>query len=156
MDYTKLRLYFTVPIGVLYVVFFSKLVDKILNYEKINDMCKYGGGFFTNSFKTPKEGEEYNNCFSKQQLLKKDLSDKKFTIMMIIGFLGLILGSLILKRQFNSSKYDVIGFGLALGGAMSLVYSVFDNWRNMNDSKKLITSGIVLATMMGSSYVTFQ
>ena len=173
MNLVKLKTIFTIPIGILYVVFFSKLADTILGEDEINKMC--GGdrhGFLYPAYPVKYAGtnpdinsgtEEQNSsilnqrmqCHTEQRMRRNEFRNRKFTILMIIGLIGLILGSVLIKSSKNPN-FDIIGYGLSLGGAMTLIYSTTSNWHNLDNIKKLVISGFIFLSLMGSSYVIFK
>ena len=55
-------LFFSIPISILYVVFFRLIVNYVMNEEKIDNMCD------------SLEGDPYFACNAKQNALKKTLT----------------------------------------------------------------------------------
>jgi hypothetical protein len=80
------------------------------------------------------------------------LKTDKFNIMMIIGFIGIIVGTLLHKQNVFDGKLRTSGAGLAAGGLLTLIYYIFENWWRMNEKSRLVVSGGVLTSLIYSSY----
>jgi len=88
---------FVIPIIALYILFTSKSVTYLQNYNTVYDMCNKIQKYEKNIDGTDKftYTKEYDNCRSdkKSQL---DILDKyNFIYMLIIGIIVLILGSVL-------------------------------------------------------------
>ena len=161
--------FFGIPIALLYGVFFTKLVNLMMGYEKIDKQCegiKYpfaprGSLFYTGaSPKTDprdqaryeKEKEEYDKCRDKRQMELEELKKRKFNVMMVIGFIGIIVGVILHKQSIAGGQLQVAGAGLAVGGVLTMVYYIFENWWRMNEKSRLIVSGALLISLIYGSY----
>lgn len=162
MDYVgkkNMHLFFSIPIGLLYAVFFTKLANYIMEYPKIKNMCNDLSLAYFRSPSTQKNNNEMNEndkkrfaCYEERDKKMKEFNRKQFNIMMIIGLIGIIAGVILHKQGGNT---QVAGSGIALGGLMLIVYFILTNWWTMDELSRITISGTVLAVLIIGSYFIF-
>jgi len=144
---------FIIPIAVLYGVFFTKLLNIIYGYEEINNQCNNIPKYLeTGKNQLAQYNKMYQVCEDKKNKEIKDLELKQFNIMMVIGFIGIIVGVALHKQNIIGGNMYIAGAGLGIGGVMTLVYYIIMNWTNMNDKKRVVISGGILFSLIYASY----
>jgi len=155
--------FFGVPIAVLYGIFFTKLLNIMFNYEEVNNQCD-GIQKYTDS-KNNSNGfryigsqmtEEYKQCRDKRKEDIESIELKKFNIMMIIGFIGIIVGVILHKQNIFGGGMSIAGAGLGVGGVLTIIYYIILHWRKMNDKKRLFISGGILSSLIYASYALLK
>ncbi len=125
-------------VAFVYVLFVSLLVDKLLGYEDMENMCKNMYG---------KDQSLFNKCSQ----LRDDFALKKFSIMVLFGVTSIFTGMYLAK---NNTKLQAGGFGMALGGALAVLYFVMVNWTLLSNNVRLTVLGISLGTLfVGPMYM---
>lgn len=129
----KIDLKFAVPIGALFGLFISEGYDFILENKLKNEIG----------------GCPDAKCIEQK---KEDYAKNKYTIMMIVAVVALMMGALI---SFNNSPGSV-GHGLVLGAMMLIVYFTGKDWNMLNEVYLLfillfaLTIVSVASTLSGS------
>jgi len=121
------RLYFIIPISILFVVFFSLLTNYILdekNIKKVSDS-------------------------DKRLKLREKFIRNKFNTMMVIGLIGIIIGVYFNKID---DKYGASGTGIAIGGVFTIVSYVILNWYTIQDIGRIFIIGVTFVSLMYGSF----
>jgi hypothetical protein len=139
LPFKKQSLYLTIPIAILYPLFFSKLYDLMNNAKKIKEQCN-----------APYTNKRFNfqRCYKDQQIKQTKLNDSKFTFMLIIGLIGIVLGLYLLKKN---NMYGV-STGLSAGGLITIILYTVYNWASMAEIKKVIVTGFAIIVLLYASY----
>jgi hypothetical protein len=153
---------FSLAIAIIYPFFFTKLTNKVLDFDSINNMCsehygKYfypsyagsrfvmGGGFGIGNNKPPSEEEkakeqEAEQCRKAQTSKLDDANFKQHIMLIAIAFIGILATSAI---QTHSTK-----FGVGLGGIFTLMIALLLYWDKYGETAKLGVLGASLALLL--------
>jgi hypothetical protein len=134
MDTTEIII--AITIALIYPYFFHKLIDKVMGYDKVNDMCdnvKYSEGGFN-------ESSEHKQCVAskKQQLDNMEL--KRHVTFLIVALLSILVSSMIRQK---STKV-----GVGMGGVFLLIIALCMYWSNYNETAKLVILGLSLVAVI--------
>ena len=148
--------FYIISIALLYPYFFSKLCDVAMDAKTVYNYCK-GIPYSLDmkkkdrwGYKLTEPNPDYEDCYKKKKVLEKEFDTKKYSIMVVIGIIGIILGTHFAKKNRDA------GMGIALGGLFCVIYYTVYNWRNINELAKLVISGGSLASLIyASSKITF-
>jgi hypothetical protein len=141
-DFPNLKYYFSIPIGTIYGLFFTKLINVLLEYEQKQALCE--------DIKYKEPG--YDSCRKQRNEMITEFKTKRFNIMMIIGMVGIVLGVILHSQNVADGRLSVAGAGLSLGGVLILIYYIIENWHRMNELSRVIVTGAVLLSLIMSSY----
>jgi hypothetical protein len=134
MDITEIIL--AVAIALIHPYFFTKLVDKVLGYDRISGMCD-GIKFWDENMV---ENVAHKECTQHrdQELDKIELS--RHITFLVIALLSILVSSMIRQK---STK-----LGLGLGGIILLITALTLYWRKYNEIAKLFILGIALVIVI--------
>ena len=77
------------------------------------------------------------------------------TFLIIMGIVGIVVGKIILKDN-QKYKDSVVSKGLGFGGIILILTSIFSNWENINDDKKLIITALSLGALIYIAHKVFD
>lgn len=138
--------YFTyITIGFVYVFFLSLLVDRLLNYDRVEQICdtknmQYGT-------------DQYNTRVNVCKKTTNDYDTKKFMYMVVLGVLSVLGGGYLVQ---SDPRYTTGGCGVALGGVISIIYYTTCNWSNINKDVRVIVLGLTFALLFYGSTRLYQ
>lgn len=132
-------------LGFVYVFFLSLLVDRLLNYDRVEQICdtkemQYG----TDQYKT-----RLNVC----KKVNSEYDTKKFMYMVVLGVMSVMGGAYMVQ---SDPKYTTGGAGVALGGMISIIYYTTYNWSNINKDVRVIVLGLTFALLFYGSTRLYQ
>ena len=109
-------------IGFIYAVFVSLLVDRFLNYDKVENICNNKNSKnYINDYNSRDTADLIDKCTT----AKNDYDLRKFMTMFIISIVS-ILGGLYLGA--NNPIYATSGYGIAAGGMYLVIfYTIYKN-----------------------------
>jgi hypothetical protein len=139
-SYNSLDVCTYLTIGFIYAVFLSLLVDRILNYNRVEQVCDTKGMMFGTT--------QYNTRQDACEKAKTDYNSKKFAYMVVIGFLSVLGGAYVARLD---DKYMTGGSGVAFGGLLTVIYFVIYNWTNLNKDFQIFILGLTFAGLLYGS-----
>ncbi len=105
--------YFTyIAIGFIYAFLVSLLVNRILNYERVEKVCDVGKEI---KIDDPQRNARGAAC----RKAVDEYDSKKFFYMIIIGVVSMLGGGYLAR---SDPRYMTGGLGVALGGLMTIIY----------------------------------
>jgi predicted histidine transporter YuiF (NhaC family) len=119
-----------VSVGLIQVFFFSKLANKLFD-EKDKQNC------LELDFKT----DEYKKCQKKNDEKNEKRDSKKFIFMIAVATIVFIIVS-----QLNTT--NDVKFGTGLGAFFMIIYALFMNWSQMNETMKLGVLGTTFCILL--------
>lgn len=136
-DLKKQLTYFSVGIAVLYGAFFYKAAQFYTDRDGISNIC---------SGKNYDGYKNYNQCYKDNNidLRLKEADNKIFYALIVIGIIGIILGTVLQK--------NVISVGIGMGGLLTIMIAILYNWNNMDEKLKLVVLGSGLISLIGFAY----
>jgi uncharacterized membrane protein len=137
-----------VTIGVVYITLVSLLIDRVLGYDKMEEECKYR--FMPNMTLEQQEEEEIRQSQCKKR--RREYQDKRFSHMMVVGVVSLLLGGYITTLE---GSYNVAGAGVALGGVFGIVYTSVSHWHIIGSDLKIFMLAIALVSLAYGSTRVF-
>lgn len=130
MDITEIII--AIAIGLMYPLFFDKLIDWVLNYNP--HMCDGVGSLANGS-----EGvlEAIDQCYADKKKKLDSIALKRHIISMIIALGSIFISSMIRPKATK--------LGVGLGSIRLLMYSLILYWENYNETTKVGILGVSLA-----------
>jgi len=143
IEMSNTQYYLYIVIGVVFAFFVSLLVDRFLDYEKIEKKCDTNniGDLMYNT-------EQYKKRKADCDPIKKDYDTKKFVYMVVIGIFGLFIGSYLAAQD---PAFAIGGSGVAFGSSMLVIYYTVVNWSLIQKDLQIVVLGLAfLALFYGS------
>jgi len=134
--------YIYMTIAFVYVFFMSLLVDRLLDYDRIDKMCSFTGLV----------GSDYATRLVACNQAKKDYEVKKFTYMIMIGVLSIFGGTVLASTD---KKYATGGWGISTGGIMLVIYYTIVNWSLLDKNVQIGVLGTTLIALFYGSTMLF-
>jgi len=137
-----------ITIAFVYAIFLSLLVDRILNYDRVEKVCNVSIMPYFN-----KSEEESPDKFKMCQDAKKEYDTQKFIYMIVLGLLSLFGGAFLARYDNN---YTTGGMGVALGGIFLILYYTVANWTMLNRNLQTVVLGLTFAILFIGSMFMYQ
>jgi hypothetical protein len=137
-DSYSINTFIYLTVGFIYVVLLSLIIDKILQSEKIDELCLSKG----DDLDKPLTELKYKKCREMQKQNEK----KKFTYMVSIGIASILIGGYVVQ---NNPTYSIGGLGVGLGGAMTVIYYTIKHWSDFDTNYQIL---ILLIAFIGLIY----
>jgi hypothetical protein len=136
-----------VTIGIIYAVFISLLVDRSLNYDKVENTCDqiYNKSYRNNLDTSDDPKSECNK-------VTEDFHSRKYLAMIVVGVLSVFGGAYL---GASNPMYATGGYGVALGGLYSIIFYTMYNWQNIDKDMKVVVLGLTLAGLFYGSIKLF-
>jgi len=147
-----LKPFLTSVIGIIYVLFVSYFYDVITNKQSINNIdCGNQVSLLSSSSSSSLYTKYDDECYMNKLELLDKFEDNKFVFMMIFGFIGIIIGVIILK-QIDPNTI-LAGSGLICGGGLTIIsFGLLQAFRRDSDIFKMTVYGIMLIGLIVGSY----
>ena len=130
MDTTEIV--FALAIASVYPFFFSKLTNKLVGYDNVNNMC----GEAYRSFYVSTDKKKGNNCFNERDEKLKSVELHKHLVLIAFALIALVISSFI---QTKSTK-----LGVGFGGVLTLIVALFGYWHRYGETSRLVALGVSL------------
>src|SRR6185503_14458635 len=118
-------------IGFIYVFLLSVLIDRILNYERVEKICS------TQNMQIG--SEQYNEQIDDCKKAINAHNSKKFMYMIIVGVASILGGGYLARYD---DRFMTGGLGIALGGLMAVIYFTISNWNTINRDFQIVLLGL--------------
>jgi Na+/proline symporter len=128
MDITEIIL--ACAIALIHPYFFHKLVDRIMGYDTVDEMCTQMAW----------DSSQYKQCSATRNTELDKMELKRHIAFLVIALLSILISSMIRQK---STK-----LGIGLGGIFLLIIALTLYWRKYNENAKLIILGISLVTVI--------
>lgn len=115
-------------IALLYATFNVSAIRKIFRVDRVQQKCQN---------MSPLEGSQidldYQSCVVAKHEQLNTLDKRIFMCDLLLGIIGIVLGSLIKKNN------EVIGNGLIGGGFIIVLYTLINNQNQIRDIYRIVT-----------------
>lgn len=108
---TTLDYFISLTIGFVYVFFLSLLVDRLLNYDRVDQICNTGNAGAAGNAQVVLD-IKYSTQDGACEKVRNDYNTRKFIYMVVLGVLSIIGGGCLAKNE----KYATSGTGIVIGG----------------------------------------
>ncbi len=133
---------FTVAIGLTEVFFFSKLSDRVLDPDNVNESVQCDDGLFNdNTADTPAARDARIRCREDKNKQLEAIASKKFTFM-------IILATLLLVAVNSANTTPTVKNGTSIGALLMIIFTMFTNWTRLDENVKLLSLGVSLGFLI--------
>lgn len=131
------QIYMFILIGFTYAFLLSLIVDKILDYNNIEEKC--------NKINT----QNHTTCIK----LYENYDINKFIIMFCLGISSILVGICL---SYKDDAFTIDGFGIIFGGFILSGYYTILNWYKLNQYLKIVILAFILITLFYYSTKIFN
>jgi predicted histidine transporter YuiF (NhaC family) len=132
-------------IASVYPVFIKKLVDVVMNEEKINELCPYTYGLdfdFRRADNSKNKDTEEAKCLKNKREKQRNINNYRYVITLCAGLVAIGL-----SYYFKDKSLSI---GLGLAGLITIIMGTTMHWEYMNEKLKLGTLGLTLTALLFS------
>lgn len=139
-------IFIALAIIILYPFFWNNFANTVLNkqqnYKNLFLVTKYldKNGNKVNYFAEDKDKLQINPEYTETDENNKFFDTKKFYLLLSVGVLSVIIGSLIENKITN--------VGISFGGLLTIIYATYINWNNIHEYIKLLLIGVSLLMLI--------
>ncbi|VBB18737.1 hypothetical protein YASMINEVIRUS_1269 [Yasminevirus sp. GU-2018] len=141
--YDTSNYYIYIAIAFVYAFFMALLVDRLLNYDRVEKVCD------TSSVK----GQDYTDRYQACRKAQKEYDTRKFTYMIVLGVFS-IFGGAFLAR--SDKMYETGGWGVSAGGLMLVIYYTVANWGILDKNVQVAVLGLTFFALFYGSTMLYQ
>jgi hypothetical protein len=134
LDFSSIDYYILITLGLTFAVLVYLIVSRAVNTTDIYAKCSYAS-----SEVVMHDGEELT-CAR----LHEKTANKHLLFVTVLSVLGMLVGGSLYN---NDPSTTVFGAGIALGGMLSLIYSVLYNWAYINEDIRIMILGSTLLVL---------
>lgn len=138
--------YVYITIAFVYAFLVSLIVDKMLNYSRVEKVCENRIELqdILNDKKLKEHSAQREVCLKASDAY----DEQKFTYMFAIGILSFLGGSMIARYEKSLATG---GMGLSIGGIVIVVHQIFKNWAKLKELRIFLLAVVFIALFYGSS-----